>query len=206
MDLSFRAPAVRLSPRTELTPNLTTGYFKTVSGGSQSLLDFRLSLDHRFSGGAGEGRNRATLTYTYSGNPSAGEASLFTAPRQMVGLNTALEIKGCSVRANASQEVGGTRRYGSLSLFRPLPFGRDARGVALWSLRLSHFFTQVDQFSAAHSRLSLGRRIGRYRASLCYSPQGVGDFDSRPWISASGYGYTYTGGRSFWLELSAVGE
>jgi len=198
-DLSFHAPAARLSSRTDLIAGLTTGYFKTLGGGSQSVLDFRLSLDHAFGV-----RNQATLTYTYSGHPSAGQASLFSAARQMLTLSTGLHVEGCAVRANASQEIGGSRQYGSLSLSRPLPFGLDGQGRPLWSLQFSHFATRVGEFSAAHTRLSLSRAVGRFRASLCYSPQGVGDFDSRPWISAYGYGYTYTGGQHLWLELSAA--
>jgi len=45
--------------------------------------------------------------------------------------------------------------------------------------------------------------IGRYRLSLCYSPQGVGDYGSRPWASPFGYGYSYSGGRHLWLEFAA---
>jgi len=190
---------MRLSSRTQLTAGLTTGYFKTISASSRTLFDFRLSLDQNFGP-----KNRAALTYSYSAHPSAAQPSLFTSPRQMVGLSSGLHIKGCVVRASASQEIGGPRRYGSLSLSQPLPFGTDRESRPLWSLQLGHFFSQVDQFSAAHTRLALSRTLGRYRASLCYSPQGVGEMESRPWVSASGFGYSYTGGRHFWLELSAA--
>ncbi len=200
VDLAVRTQTMRLTSRTTLVSSLTTGYFKSLSGGGQASLGFRLSLDHDFGV-----HDKAALTYTYSGNPAAGEASLFSAPRHMLNLNTSFQVVGCSVRATASQELGGSRRYGSLSLHRPLPFGKDRQGLPLWDLRLSHFFTRVDLLSAVHTKLALSRRIGRYRASLCYSPQGAGEFDSRPWISAYGYGYTYAGGRRFWLELSAAG-
>jgi len=198
-DVNLQTAGVKLSSRTGVSAGLSTGYFRTLSGGSQSLLDLRLSLDHNFGV-----RDRATLSYTYSGRPSAGQASLFSAPRQMLSLSTGLLVAGCGVRASASQEIGGSRQYGSLSLSRPLPFGVDGQGRPVWSLQLSHFSTRVGEFSAAHTRLSLSRALGRFRASLCYSPQGVGEFDGRPWISAYGYGYTYTGGRHLWLELSAA--
>ncbi len=201
LDLAVRSAAMRLTPRTQLESSLTTGYFKTLSGGGQTSLGFRLSLDQNF--GASD---RATLTYTYSGNPDAGDATLFSAPRHMLNLTSAFRALGCSARMSASQELGGSRRYGSLNLVRPLPFGRDSKGRTLWDLRLTHFFTRVDQLSAVHTRIKLGRKLGRYRASLCYSPQGAGDFDSRPWISAYGYGYTYAGGRKFWLELTAAAD
>ncbi|MCJ7752456.1 MAG: hypothetical protein MUQ65_15440, partial [Armatimonadetes bacterium] len=57
----------------------------------------------------------------------------------------------------------------------------------------------------ASSRLSLSRLMGRYRLAVCYSPQGQGAYESRPWIGLEGYGYTYSGGRHLWIELNADG-
>jgi len=198
VDLNITPPTLNLGPDTKLSTNLTTGWYKVFAGGSRGLLDGRLSLDHSF-----DPRNNAALSYSFSSNPAAAQGSIFSQPRHMLGLSASLQFKGTSLQASASQELGGSRRYGSLHLARPLPFGTDGLGRHLWSLELSHFFTVVDQYEADRTRLSLTRLIGRYRASLCYSPQGVGDFDSRPWVSAAGYGYTYSGGRHLWLELSA---
>jgi hypothetical protein len=46
--------------------------------------------------------------------------------------------------------------------------------------------------------------MGQYHLTMCYSPQGGGGFASQPWISLDGYGYTYSGGRHLWLEVSAA--
>jgi hypothetical protein len=179
---------------------MTTGYAKLLSGGWQSLLDARVSLDRGFGAGS-----QAGLTYSFSANPNGFGPSIFSSgPRQMLGLRTNLVVQGSPVQATVSQELGGSRRYGSLSVSRPLSGDRDLLGRSLWSLDLSRLFTRADGYRVGYTRMALNRLVGRYRASLVYSPEGAGQFDSRPWVSAYGYGYTYSGGRHLWLEFSAA--
>jgi hypothetical protein len=89
-------------------------------------------------------------------------------------------------------------------LARPLPFGTDALQHPLWSLELSHVFSHLDDYGYASSRVALRRLLGRYSLGLCYSPQGGGVANSRPWIGLGGYGYTYSGGH-LWLEFNSAG-
>jgi hypothetical protein len=80
-------------------------------------------------------------------------------------------------------------------------------GQSLWDLSARHMFSQFNTFGARNTVFSLGRVVGRYRASLNYSPQGGGSYLSdRPWLSPLGFGYTYSGGKNLWVEFSATTE
>jgi hypothetical protein len=201
-DVNIESVGRDLGHRTRLTWGLTTGYFRALgatAGARPYELDTRISLDRTF-----DARNRAGLTYTFSANPNGSAPSIFSnPPRQMVGLHTNLLVSGCPVQATASQELGGSRRFGSLTLSRPLSRDTDLLGRPRWSLDVSHLFTRSDAYRVDHTTIALARLLGRYRAALVYSPEGAGEFDGRPWVSAYGYGYTYSGGRHFWLELTA---
>jgi hypothetical protein len=202
-DVNVESVGKDLGHRTRLTWGLTTGYFKALGATAEGRpyeLDTRISLDRTF-----DARNRAGLTYTFSANPNGSAPSIFSSPpRQMVGLHANLLVSGCPVQATGSQELGGSRQFGSLSVSRPLSPDRDLLGRPRWTLDVSHLFTRSDSYRVDHTTVALARLLGRYRAALVYSPQGAGEFDGRPWVSAYGYGYTYSGGRHFWLEFSAA--
>ncbi|MCJ7822398.1 MAG: hypothetical protein MUQ26_04845, partial [Armatimonadetes bacterium] len=200
MDVSFELPTRNLDSRTALHAGLMTGYAWRLSGGSQGMLDVRLGVTRR------TGRlHFLRLDYTYASMPAGIQPTLFSFGRQRLSLSGTTVVKGAQVRFNASRELDGDRSFGSVRLTRPLPFGSDAIGRPLWSLDASHFFSRLEDYRVASSRFSLNRAFGRYRASLCFSPQGHGGYDSRPWMSSYGYGYTYSGGRNVWLEFTAAG-
>jgi hypothetical protein len=163
------------------------------------VLDGNLSLTRRFGP-----TDYVRLTYDYASTPASIRPSVFTFGRQRLRLNGSATVKQFSVRANASRELDGSRFFGTVSVSRPLPFGIDAVGRPLWSMEARHFFSHIGEYSLASSRFGLTRLVGRYRAALCYSPEGNGRYDSRPWVGLHGYGYTYSGGRNLWLELSAA--
>ena len=202
-DVNIESVGRDLGHKTRLTWGLTTGYFKGLGASGRGTcgteFDARISLDRTF-----DSHNRAALSYTFSANPNGSAPSIFSSPpRQMVGLRTNLLVSGCPVQATASQELGGSRQFGSLTVSRPLSADRDLLGRPRWTVDLSHLFTRSDSYRVDHTTIALTRLLGRYRAALVYSPQGAGEFDGRPWVSAYGYGYTYSGGRHFWLEFSA---
>jgi hypothetical protein len=204
-DVNIESPGKDFGHRTRLTWGLTSGYFRALGAAGQARpyeFDARIALDRTF-----DARNRAGLTYTFSANPNGSAPSIFSSPpRQMVGLHANLQVSGCPVQAAASQELGGSRRFGSVTVSRPLSRGSDLLGRPLWSLDVSHLFTRSEGYHVDHTTIALARLLGRYRAALVYSPQGAGDFDGRPWVSAYGYGYTYSGGRHLWLEFSAAAQ
>jgi hypothetical protein len=198
-DLNFDLPSRELGEKTKISANLLTGYAWRFSGGSRGVLETRLALDRRV------GREgRVGLSYTYSSSSAGVDSSLFSAGNNLLSLSAQGRVRGCFLRARLSQDLGRERRFGSIHLSRALPFGSDPLGRPLWNVEVGHFFSRLESYGAASTRFALNRRIGRYQASLCYSPQGVGDYGSRPWISPVGFGYTYSGGRHLWVELSAA--
>ncbi len=198
VDVTLDLPRRDLGRETQLTASLRTGYAWGLDGGSRSVLDARLGLARQL--GAGQ---IVKLDYSYSGAPASLQPTPFAIGRQRLNLSGRAIVQGCDLRFNASQEIGGDRLYGYLSLTRPLPWGRDAGGRSLWTLAASHMFSHLSDYGLASSRLALSRRMGRYRLAACYSPQGRGGYESRPWVGLDGYGYTYSGGRHVWIELSA---
>ena len=199
LDLGFHLPSRALGPMT-LNATLNTGYAWYFSGGSgQPTLSTRWMLERRFNQSG-----RVALCYTYSASPAGSQPGLFDTGRQTVTLSAGGTVKGASTNLSLSRDLSGDREYGTFSLRKPLPFGRDSLGQSLWTFRLSRLFSRFDTFSTAGTQLSLNRSFGRYQASLCYSPEGVGSYSSnRPWISPYGIGYTYSGGKHVWLEFTA---
>jgi len=198
LDVNVSLPSRDLGRSLQLTAGLTTGYAWNLGGGSHSSLEGRLRLDRRFGPEAHLG-----LGFTYSSGDSTAASSLFRSDRQLLTLSGNVRVTGISTRFSFSQDLAGERRFGSIHLARPLGLQRDLLGRPLWRLELSHIFSQLDAYRAASTRLALGRTIGHYQASLCYSPQGIGDLGSQPWVTPFGYGYTYSGGRRLWLEFTA---
>ncbi|MFB3880026.1 MAG: invasin domain 3-containing protein [Armatimonadota bacterium] len=198
VDVSF--PSRPIAKSTELNASMHTGYAWGLEGGARSVFDARLGVVRRISH-----NDYVRLDYSYSGAPASLQPSPFSPGRQRLSLNGNTTYRGFSLRFNASQEIGGGRLFGYVSLVRPLPWGRDADGQPLWGLHANHLVSHVSEYKLASTRLALSRRMGQYRLAMCYSPQGGGGFASQPWISLDGYGYTYSGGRHFWLELSAAG-
>jgi len=196
MDLSGR----EIAPHTKLNAQVRTGYAWGLDGGPRSTVNARIGL----MGELGVGQI-VRLDYTYSGAPASLQPTPFAVGRQRLNLTGRAIVKGCDLRFNASQEIGGDRLFGLLTLARPLPWGTDRRGAALWRLSGSHMFSHLSDYKLASSRLSLSRLMGRYRLAVCYSPQGQGAYESRPWIGLEGYGYTYSGGSHLWIELNADG-
>ena len=199
-DLAVNLPQHRISPDTQLNGSLHTGYAWGLAGGGRAVFDGRFGLVRQLSPG-----EYIRLDYSYSGAPASLQPTLFSIGRQRLSLNGRVKYRGCEVRFNASQEIGGERLFGNLAVFRPLPWGRDGQGQALWTLTASHMFSHVSQYQIGSSRLALARRVGQYRLAMCYSPQGRGGFESQPWVSLGGFGYTYSGGRHFWVELMSAG-
>ena len=197
-DLNFDLPVRQLDTKTRLNARLMTGYAWGISGGGRGVLDGRLGIMRRLGP-----TEFLKLDYTYASTPAGINPSLFTFGRQMLSLNGAATVKDCSVRFNTSRQLDGDRFFGSIHVARALPLGTDEIGRPLWSLDASHFFSQLEDYQIASSQFSLNRVIGNYRASLCYSPEGHGGYDSRPWVGTYGYGYTYSGGRNFWIQFAA---
>jgi len=191
VDLNFDLPSKELGAETSLTAGLTTGYAWGLAGGGRGMLDARMNLIRRL--GTAE---HVKLSYTYSSAAAGLQPLMFSPTRHRLNLSGAVTASGCHVHFNASQELGGDRVFGSVNLSRALPFGVDAGGRPLWTLSGSHFFSRFGEYRIGSSRLSLSRLFGRYRMGLCYSPQGSGIYDNRPWVSAYGYGYTYWAGCS----------
>jgi hypothetical protein len=200
VDLSFELPTRDLDSRTKLNARLMTGYAWRLSRGSRGVLDARLGVTRRFGP-----LHFLKLDYSYASTPAGIQPMLFAFGRQTLSLSGLAMVKGSRVRFNTSRELDGDRFFGSAHLTRALPFGSDQIGRPLWSLDISHFFSQLEDYRVASSRFALNREFGRYRASLCFSPQGHGGYDSRPWMSSYGYGYTYSGGRNVWIEFTAAG-
>ena len=200
VDVAIDLPTRDLSPRTRLNANVRTGYAWGLDGGSRSVFDTRLGLMHEL--GVGQ---LVRLDYTYSRAPASLQPTPFAIGRQRLNLSGRAIVKGCDLRFNASQEIGGERLYGHMSLTRRLPWGTDASGEALWHLQATHMFSHLSAYKLASSRFGLSRRMGRYQLAMCYSPQGRGTYESRPWVGLEGYGYTYSGGRHVWVELTADG-
>ncbi len=199
VDLAFSLPTRDLRGDTQLTGSLLTGYAWGLSEGSRGVLNGRLSLVRRFGP-----REFLGLDYTYSSTPAGIDPSPFKTGRQRVSLNGTFPVKQSRVRLNLSHELDGDRTFGSVNVSCPLTPVKDALGHPLWSLEARHFLSTFGSHEISSTRLSLTRVLGRYRAALCYSPQGAGIYESRPWIDVYGYGYTYAGGRKFWLELTAT--
>ena len=197
MDISF--PSRLIAEKTELNVSMHTGYAWGLEGGARSVFDGRLGVVRRLSQ-----NDYIRLDYSYSGAPSSLQPTPFSPGRQRLSLNGNTTYRGCSLRLNASQEIGGDRLFANLAAVRPLPWGRDADGQTLWSLRANYLVSHVSEYKLASTRLALSRRMGQYHLTMCYSPQGGGGFASQPWISLDGYGYTYSGGRHLWLEVSAA--
>jgi hypothetical protein len=199
-DLSFSLPRRSISETTQLTASLMTGYAWGLEGGPRSVLDGRFGLVHRLGA-----TQYLKLDYSYSGRPASLQPSAFAIGRQRLSLNGNVSLKDWHLRFNASQEIGGDRLFGHLTLAHSLPWGKDAGGSPLWRLHGSQMFSHFSDYNLASSRIALSRAVGRYRLALCYSPQGGGGYESKPWINLDGYGYTYSGGRHLWIELSALG-
>lgn len=192
-------PSRQLGGGAQLNASLSTGYAWGLSGGPKGSLDGRLGLVREF------GRSEyVRLSYTYSSGPTSLQPVPFTIGRQRVRLAGNATVGGAGLRFNASKELDGERLYGTVMVHRGLPFGRDALNRPLWRISLSHMFSHLEDYAIASTRLGLHRAVGQYRASIYYSPQGVGIYDSRPWIGPYGVGYTYSGGRHVWIELSAA--
>jgi len=200
VDLDFRLPGRSLGESTKLTAGLTAGQAWDLSGDSYGKLNGRLALSHQFTRDSA-----ATLSYMYSASPGNDAHMLLRSARHLVSLTGKGRIKSCSLTVSASQDLSGQRRFGNIALRQPLNFGSDALGRPVWELEASHFYSHLAAFQAATSQFSLIRTIGRYRAALCYSPQGVGETSNRPWIGSSGYGYTYSGNKHYWIEFRAAG-
>jgi hypothetical protein len=200
VDLTFDLPRRNIGGKTQLTASLMTGYAWGLDGGSRSLFDGRFGLLYQPAP-----RQQFKLDYSYSGRPTSLQPSPFTIGRQRVNLSGNANIKGWAFRFNASQEIGGDRLFGNVVLSHPLPWGRDAFGSPLWQFQANHMFSHFSDYSLASSRIALARAMGRYRLAVCYSPQGTSGYESKPWIGFDGYGYTYSGGRHLWIELSALG-
>lgn len=199
-DLDISLPRRLLKNGIELSGSLHTGYTMKLGGEGRMLFDSRFRAMRRLSP-----QGLVTLDYIYNGAPSSLQESLFTLARQRLSLTGQGTLKGWAIRLNASKDIGGDRQFGSLSLSRGLPWGRDASGQSRWSFNLAHTLTRFAQYGLASTRLSLDRRFGQYGVSFCFSPQGRGGIESQPWISLDGYGYTYSGGRRFWIEMNAAG-
>ncbi len=209
-DLDISLPGKALDSSTRLTGALHTGYAWGLDGGSRAIFDARFGAMRQFAPG-----DYIRLDYSYSGAPASLQETPFSVGRQRLSLNGHVKYLGCEVRFNASQDLGRDRLFGNVIASRALPWGRDGRGQPLWALTASHMFSHLSvsttstglasEYKLASSRLSLARRMGQYRLSVCYSPQGKGGFESQPWVSLDGYGYTYSGGRHLWIELSSAG-
>ena len=200
VDVAIDLPGRDIAPQTEFNAHIRTGYAWGLDGGSRSIFDARLGLLREL--GVGQ---IVRLDYTYSGAPASLQPTPFAIGRQRLNLTGRAIVKGCDLRFTASQEIGGERLYGHLNLTLPLPWGTSKSGETLWRLHAGHMFSHLSDYKLASSRLSLGRLMGRYRLAACYSPQGQGAYESRPWIGLEGYGYTYSGGRHLWIELTADG-
>lgn len=197
VDVNVSMPTKNLGRDTKLTAGMTTGWAWQTGGGSRGLLDGRVSVDRHFGP-----VSSANLGFSYSSG-SIFDTSLFRSGRQLFTLGAQTMLGPTRTRFTVSQDLAGQRRFGSLLLSRPLPFGKDVLGHSLWSFEVSHIFSRFDAFAAASTKFALGRAVGRLNAAFCYSPQGAGQFSGRPWLSPVGYGYTYSGGRHFWLELQS---
>ena len=210
IDLDVSLPTRALNDTTQLNASLHTGYAWGLSGGSRPLLNGRVGVVKRFAP-----TDYVRLDYSYSGAPASLQPTPFSIGRQRLSLNGRVKLRGFDVLFNASQEIGGDRLFGNLILFRPLPWGKDRDGESVWALSASHMFTHLtasngttggmSEYKLASSRLALSRRMGQYRLAICYSPQGKGGFESQPWVSLDGYGYTYSGGRHLWIEVMSAG-
>jgi len=198
VDLDFTLPGRTLGEDTKLTAGLTAGQAWNLSGTSHGKLSGRLGLSHRFSSDS-----NATLAYTYSSSAGNDPHMLLRSARHLVSLTGRGRMKGCSLTVSASQDLSGERQFGNIALKQPLNFGSDALGRPLWHIEATHFYSHLSSFRAAISQFSLVRTVGRYRAALCYSPQGVGETSNRPWVDSLGYGYTYSGNKHYWIEFSA---
>ena len=199
-DVAFSLPNREIGSHMQLNTTLLTGYAWGLADGSRGILDGRLSLMRRLGP-----TDYLKLSYDYSSAPAALQSSPFKIARQRLGVNGRTKLQEFEVMFNASAEIGGDRLFGYVSVTRPLPFGRDANGQPLWNVQASHVFSRLAEYGLSSSRLSLARKLGRYELALCYSPQGNGGYESRPWINLGGYGYTYSGGSHLWAELSAYG-
>jgi hypothetical protein len=197
LDLTLSLPSKEMAPGLRLNGGLTAGYAWGLADGSHGVLDGRLLVDRRF----GPGR-WASLGFSYSSGGYGVQPTFIRSSRKLLTLSGQTLLGGASLRASASTDLGGDRWFGSLHLMRPLPFGSDPLGRPLWNLELSHIFSRLGVYGASNTRAAVGRVVGRYLAALCYSPQGVGDLGTRPWMSPLGYGYTYSGSQHFWLELT----
>lgn len=198
VDLDFSLPGRAFGEETKLTAGLTAGQAWNLSGGSYGKLNGRLGLSHRFSSDS-----NATLAYTYSSSAGNDPHTLLRSARHLVSLTGKGRAKDCSLTVSASQDLSGERRFGNIGVKQPLNFGADAIGRPLWHIEARHFYSHLSSFRAAASQFSLVRTVGRYRAALCYSPQGVGETSNLPWVDSLGYGYTYSGNKHYWIEFSA---
>jgi hypothetical protein len=211
-DLDVSLPRYLVSRDTQLNVSLHTGYAWGLEGGGRGIFDARLNLLRQLARG-----DHLRLDYSYSGAPASLQPTPFAVGRQRLSLNGRVHHSSFDVRFSASKEIGGDRLFGHVTATRDLPWGRDREGRALWTLAASHVFSHLSsaigvgdsaetvEYKIASSRLSLARRLGQYKLAICFSPQGRGGFESQPWISLDGYGYTYSGGRHFWIELVSAG-
>ncbi len=200
VDFTFDLPRRSIAQNMQLNASVRTGYAWGLEGGGQSVLDGRFGLMREMGP-----RQYIKLDYSYSGTPASLDPSPFAVARQRVNLTANADLNGWFLRFNASQEIGGERLFGNALITHSLPWGKDAGGNLLWRLHLSHMFSHFSGYNLGSSRIALSRRMGRYGLAVCYSPQGRGIYESKPWVDLDGYGYTYSGGRHVWIELSALG-
>jgi len=198
--VAFDLPTRLVGPSAQLNAGMSAGYALS-DGDGRSTLNGRLSVMQRF------GRtDLVRLGYWYMAGPSSLNQSLFKVGNHRLTLNGNVDLKGYQTRFNLSRELDGGRFYGSFSVQRPLPsWGIDSMKRPIWRLSATHVFSELDDYTLASTVFSLRRSLGRYGISLCYSPEGGSISDSRPWITTSGYGYTYSGGRHLWIEFNSVG-
>jgi len=186
----------------KLTGTMTTGYSWLLSGGmGAAQFATRWTLDRRFSKNGYVG-----LALHYSITPPAAQTGLLaTGNQRSLTLSARGPVKEGYAMMQLTQGLEDGRRYGCLNLHQPLPFGKDALNQPRWTFDAYHMFSQFGAFQAQNTVLSLNRTVGRYQASLKYSPEGGGNYGSnQPWISPWGFGYTYSGGKHLWLEFSAA--
>ncbi len=185
-----------------LSGTLSTGYTQSLAGGGgRPLFSTRWTLDRRFAKTGYVG-----LTANYSTGAGALQPGLLQSSQKSVSFTGRGTVKKVTLGMRLTQGLGdGGRQYGSFSASTPLPFGRDAYGTPLWTFDGYHMFSRYNSLQAASTVLSLNRAIGKYQVSLKYSPEGAGAYGANtPWISPSGFGYTYSGGRHLWVEFSAA--
>ncbi len=184
-----------------LTGSITTGYswdLASLAGASQFSTQWTLDRKFGKDGYAG-------LTFQYSMVPPTLQTGLLNETNQeALTLTARSKIKEGNVGLRITESLDGQRRYGSFNFSEPLPFGKDMLGQPIWTITGYHMFSLFDTYQAHASVLSLSRAISKYQLSLNYSPEGGGNYGSSHYLSPWGFGYTYSGGKHLWLELSGA--